>query len=154
MKPTVKVIVLENHFKDAAKAASGDQLLKALMTGGNVVQNHARLNIQKQKLVDTSNLLNSIEVQPDENAETKALVSIGTNVIYAAIHEFGGTIVPRTKAMLSWVSKSGERIFAKSVHIPARPYLRPAIDEHEPEIANAIGQALVDQINGALNGNA
>jgi len=48
--------------------------------------------------------------------------------------------------MLSWIGESGERIFAHKVVIPARPYLRPAVDENksavEAAIANVVKQEL------------
>ena len=141
MSASVKVIRLEDHFKDALRAATGDQLLKACMAGGEVVRNHAKLNIQAQGLVDTSALLNSISVDKDKSTETKATVSIGTNIEYAAIHEFGGSI-NQTNA---W----GKGI-TQTIHIPARPYLRPALDENEGDIIKGIGTSLKNQIEGAL----
>jgi phage virion morphogenesis protein len=63
-------------------------------------------------------------------------VEVGTNVVYAAIHQFGGTtkpheIRPRRKQALAFTS-GGENVVVKSVHhpgsrIPARPFL--GIDE-------------------------
>jgi phage gpG-like protein len=41
----------------------------------------------------------------------------------AAVHQFGATIRPRVKKMLSWINGSGQRVFAKQVTIPARPYI-------------------------------
>lgn len=49
----------------------------------------------------------------------------GTNQVYARIHQFGGTIKPKPtnkRGLLSWVS-GGQRRFARSVTIPARPFL-------------------------------
>jgi len=66
-------------------------------------------------------------------------------VIYGRIHELGGIILPVHAKMLSWVD-NGKRIFAKRVQIPARPYLRPAVDEHENEIGQAVGHQLRKQI--------
>jgi hypothetical protein len=54
---------------------------------------------------------------------------IGTDVIYAAIHEFGGTILPKNAKSLHWVNASGEDVFRKKVVIPPRSYLKPAIDK-------------------------
>lgn len=152
MSKDSKVIVLENHFEEARKAASGPQLLHALMAGGYVVQNWARMNIRSQDLIDTSRLINSIDVQPDPSASSGTVIwiSIGTNVIYAAIHEFGGVIKAKAGKMLSWINDAGERVFAKAVHIPAKPYLRPALDEHEDDIKDAVGADLVDQIGKAV----
>ncbi len=49
-------------------------------------------------------------------------VRIGSNKAYAAIHQFGGTIVPkRAKALIFRLGT--KLVFAKKVTIPARPYL-------------------------------
>ena len=41
----------------------------------------------------------------------------------AFVHQFGATIYPVTKQYLSWINSDGDRVFAKSVTIPAREYL-------------------------------
>jgi len=46
---------------------------------------------------------------------------------YTAIHQFGGKIVAKGKA-LTWLDSQGARHFAKSVTIPARPFF--PVDEH------------------------
>ena len=74
MSKGVKVIKLDNRFKEVIAAASGDNIIKALKAGGEVVRNHARLNIQAQGLVDTSNLLNSISVQEGQGGKSDATV--------------------------------------------------------------------------------
>ena len=141
MSKGAKVIQLDNRFKEVIAAASGDNILKALKAGGEVVRNHAKLNIQAQELVDTSNLLNSISVQEGSGGKTDATIEIGTDVEYAAIHEFGGAI-SQTNAWGNGISQT--------IHIPARPYLRPSLDENTKSIADAIGASLVDQIKRAI----
>ena len=141
MSKGAKVIQLDNRFKEVIAAASGDNILKALKAGGEVVRNHAKLNIQAQELVDTSNLLNSISVQEGSGGKTDATIEIGTDVEYAAIHEFSGTI-SQTNAWGKGISQT--------IHIPARPYLRPSLDENTKSIADAIGASLVDQIKRAI----
>ena len=49
-------------------------------------------------------------------------VIVGSNKVYAAIHQFGGTIRPKAGGRL--VFRLGARtVFARSVTIPPRPYL-------------------------------
>jgi len=141
MSKGVKVIKLDDRFKEVIAAASGDNIIKALKAGGEVVRNHAKLNIQAQELVDTGNLLGSISVQEGSGGKSDATVEIGTNVEYAAIHEFGGAI-HQTNA---W----GKGI-EQTIHIPARPYLRPALDENVNSISDAVGASLKHQIEGAI----
>ena len=76
---------------------------------------------------------------------------LGTDVVYGAIHEFGGTtrphiIVPRHAKALRFVTH-GEVVFSTIVHhpgsvIPKRPYLRPSLDEELPQFLNDLLVAL------------
>jgi len=103
-------------------------------------------------------------------------VHVGTNVIYAAIHEFGGVIVPRVAKMLAipignlkgsprqhnlhiartkggtWLLMDGadqaQYVLKQSVTIPARPYLRPALEEKR----RVVGNVILKSIFGALRG--
>jgi phage gpG-like protein len=66
---------------------------------------------------------------------------VGTNVRYAAIHEFGGTINAKPGGALHFKIKDSW-VTTKSVVIPARPYLSPSIEyvfQHEaPSIMNKL----------------
>ena len=55
-------------------------------------------------------------------------VEVGSNLIYAAVHQFGGTIRPQNAKLLAFRGH-----VAKSVTIPARPYLGLS-DEDRSEI--------------------
>lgn len=62
-------------------------------------------------------------------AGTKQVV-VGSNRVYAAIQQFGGTVVPKNAKAL--VFKLGGRVIkAKKVTIPARPYLGLGADDRE-----------------------
>ncbi len=63
------------------------------------------------------------------------------DVRYALIHELGGTITPKTAKALAIPQPDGSVRFAKSVTIPARPYLRPAADQLYPTLASRIRNA-------------
>lgn len=53
-----------------------------------------------------------------------ASVTVGSNRIYAAIHQFGGKIVPKNaKALQFKMGAAGGFVRVQSVTIPARPYL-------------------------------
>jgi phage virion morphogenesis protein len=51
-----------------------------------------------------------------------AEVEIGSNKVYAAIHQLGGRIVPRNANALAF-RLGGRLVIARAVTIPARPYL-------------------------------
>ena len=131
---TAQVKVLVDNFSAVRSALSGNRLMDIAMSGGRVVQSQARIYAP----VDTGNLRESIQAEPDKAGAFSAWVRIGSDAVYAAIQEFGGTIKPKTKKMLSWIGDNGKRIFAHAVQIKAQPYLRPALDNHHPEIMGAV----------------
>ncbi|MCA3421001.1 MAG: phage virion morphogenesis protein [Roseomonas sp.] len=68
-------------------------------------------------LRETGRLLGSLTRRADGHR-----VVVGTNVIYAAIHQFGGTVRPKSGGRLAF-RLGRTRVFARSVSIPARPWL-------------------------------
>lgn len=57
-------------------------------------------------------------------------VRVGTNVIYAGVHQFGATIRPKNGSHLYFMLATG-LVPAKSVTIPARPYLGISDDDRD-----------------------
>jgi phage gpG-like protein len=130
---TVRVIKLEDHFAAALAAASGATLAKAVMAGGQVVEAHAKINASRGRPglnVVTGNLVNSISTVLSKSTDTSAEADVGPAAVYGRIHELGG-------------------IAGHGSHIPARPYLRPAVDEHMGQIEDAVGAVLKDALEGA-----
>lgn len=138
-------------LKKLDAATRGDALGKAAMAGGQVIENYAKINAEKVFSGKArGELSGSIQTVLDKATGNEAEVSVGPSVVYGRIQELGGIIKPVTAKMLSWIGDTGERIFAKLVHIPARPYLRPAVDEHHDEIEQAIAFQLQKAIDGAV----
>lgn len=73
---------------------------------------------------------------------------VGSNLVYAAIHEFGGTIVPRAANALVFKVKD-QWVTTQKVTIKARPYISPSIEwvfRHEADdIINRQGQKWIDK---------
>ncbi|MCB1520670.1 MAG: phage virion morphogenesis protein [Hyphomicrobiaceae bacterium] len=72
-------------------------------------------------------------------------VRIGSGLVYAAIHQFGGTIRPKAARKLVFPGSGGGLVFADQVTIPARPYLGVSAAnrvELERVLLTAIGQLL------------
>lgn len=69
-------------------------------------------------LIATGRLRNSIVSRPDAQG-----VTLGTNLKYARVHQFGAEIKPKRAKMLVFPGPNGQMIFSKRVFIPARPYL-------------------------------
>lgn len=86
---------------------------------------NARILTESGRLRDSINS----EAGPDQ-------VRVGTNTIYAAVHQFGGTIKPVSSSHL--VFRLGNRlVMADSVTLPARPFLGISSDD-EAEIAEIV----------------
>lgn len=148
-----KVIVIKNNIPAFRKAISGDGLMKAVKAGGHVIEGAAKINASRGRpglSIDEGSLTNSITVEEDKKTSTSASVNIGPKVIYAAIHEFGGWIKAKSAKALHFVI-DGQHFTKKAVFIPARPYLRPAVDENIPKIQEAIEYQLKSDLGRTLS---
>lgn len=146
-----QVVIKINNVERVRKAVTGAQLKAAVLAGGHVIEANAKINVEKtfsSKSTGGAGLGGSIQTVLSKSTEISAEADVGPTVIYGRIQELGGIVLPVTAKMLSWV-EDGVRIFANKVHIPARPYLRPAVDEHKDEIGNAISYQLKKGIEGA-----
>jgi len=75
-----------------------------------------------------------------------ASVRWGSNLVYAAIHQTGGTILPTSGRFL--VFRAGDRmVFATSVTIPARPYLGISV-ANRAQMERHLVTMLGRQLNG------
>lgn len=88
------------------------------------------------KLQDTGRLKASIQKTFDTNT-----AAVGTNVIYAPIHHFGGVIKPKKAKALYFNGR-----FAKSVTVPARPFLTLTDED-----MNAIGDVVHDYLSSIID---
>lgn len=169
---------LLRKFRGMGEAVQGKNLGRVAMIGGWVIRDAARDNIKDQGLIRTRTLSRSLDAEISEQSATRAAVDIGTNLEYGAIHEFGGTIKPKTsrylaipvgertgsplkysdlkvrktgKGNLVLVDGSGgvQYVLKSSVEIPARPYLRPAIDEKGDHAKMEMGAAFRDIVTKA-----
>lgn len=128
----------------------GKVVAKAAMAGGFTIEAHAKINVEKTFKPGTGNLSNSIITTLEKSDDTSAKVSVGPTVIYGRIQELGGTIKPVFAKMLHWVDENGQHHQANAVTLPARPYLRPAIDENEAKILQAVAANLRIEIEGQI----
>lgn len=92
-------------------AADGSDMTRVMRSIGLMIETEAKLNIraggtgpnkQSKGMIDSGALINSIfsEVQQKGPGLTNLLVG-SKGVVYAAIHEFGGTIVPKRAKWLT-----------------------------------------------------
>jgi phage gpG-like protein len=88
----------------------------------------------------TGSLASSITHSELDTANLRA--EIGSSKVYAAIHEFGGVIEARESPYLVFQLPDGSWRKCKSVTIPARPYLRPAMDATMGDLGDLFQQKL------------
>lgn len=126
-----------------------DRMRKAQMLGVNATMaqcaQHAKDNHAWQNR--TGILEGSLGIAEYARREGSGVIGRwGSQAVrYALIHELGGTITPKTAKALAIPLPDGGVAFAKSVTIPARPYLRPAADAIYPRLAGNIRQAFQQQ---------
>ena len=75
----------------------------------------------------TGDLGRSIQIDRSRNKGRYPRVRVGTNKVYARIHEFGGTITPKRAKALHFQLADGSWRTAQRVVIPARPFMRPTL---------------------------
>jgi len=93
----------------------------------------------KKRFNTTGNLhVRSGRLRASIKGTTKGLTgSLGTNVVYGAIHEYGGTIRAKRVQYLKF-KISGRWVSAKQVIIPARPFLTPIVEGKKTKLMDII----------------
>lgn len=98
-------------------------------------------------------LANSITHKLFETAKGQVEATVGTNSVYGRIHEVGGVIKAKHAAFLVFKTDDGKFHRVKSITMPARPYLLPALFKNEKQITQLFSDAFwqeVDRIGGEL----
>lgn len=112
-------VVTKGKFPDVRAAVSRALPVAAQLVRGKAIENAP---------YKTGTLRRSIITDVDSDR-----AKIGTNLPYARIQEFGGTIRPKKKKTLAF-KINGKWVFAKKVTLPKRPYLIPALFDSESQI--------------------
>lgn len=155
LKVTSKILNLDEFKRKMASlkgAARGKTLAEMVMAGGQVVEAQAKVNVNETfsgKASGGAGLAGSIHTELVSSSDTSAEAAIGSGLVYALIHELGGLIKPVKAAMLHFFTYDGQEVFTKLVHMPPRPYLRPALDNSEDAISEAMGAVLEKNIREA-----
>ena len=117
------------------------ELSKIVGQAGQAIRREAAINVRQKLNVSgtrTGALGRSISVIIQ--SPTRAVV--GPTMIYGAIHEFGGTIHAKNKPYLVFQYPKGSWHSVKSVTIPPRPYMRPAVETAWPKIETKVSRML------------
>lgn len=134
---------LRRKLVSLSAAVRGAHLQAAVRSGALLIENSGKGKAPYR----TGTLRRSIHTEV-EGDDSRAEATIGTDVVYAAQVEFGGTITPKKAKMLHWVGSDGLDHFAFAVTQPARPFLRPAFDEERGAAVDEVKAALTELING------
>lgn len=110
-------VVGSTHRRFVSQTAPGGQKWAPLNPDYKATKKNRRI------LTESGRLRDSINARPSRDE-----VRVGTNVVYAGVHQFGATIKPKSASHLVFRLASGV-VLAKSVTIPARPFL--GIDEDD-----------------------
>jgi phage virion morphogenesis protein len=91
-------------------------------------------------LTDSGRLVQSLTFVADDSS-----VQVGTNAIYAAVHQFGAHIEAKTAKGLRFRGADGGWVVVQSVDIPARPFLG-IDDDDRAEITHLVGEYLAPEV--------
>jgi HK97 gp10 family phage protein len=92
---------LKAKFEALDEAVRGETLAAATLAGGMVLLNKARKNIKDLGLIRTRTLSRSLSQKVVEQSATAVAVEVGTNLEYAAIQEYGGTVTAKKSKYLA-----------------------------------------------------
>ena len=114
------------------------QVKAGLRSGGDIISNAAKENIKKHGLIKSNTMRRSVHVETPERKGGEIFVQIGTNITnppYPAYHEFGsGPYLIR--------NAFGRGITVTHPGYPARPWLRPALDDNQGRAIKEISSSL------------
>lgn len=103
-----------------------------------LLENQTKLNVRRQRLVDTGNLLNSIRAEWRARSSTEATIEWGSyGVRYAAVHEYGfqgNVIIPEHVRRSAKGNAHVVKQHSRFVRFQPRPYIRPSLVQHRQKI--------------------
>ena len=134
-------IKLKNNYSQKALNAMHTQVTRALETCGLLAEGYAQVRLTEQKAVDTGNLRNSITHKVVVNNNEHS-VYVGTNVEYAPYVEYGTGKYYDGGRKTPWFYQDDNGNWHKTEGMKARPYLRPAISDHQKEYEKIIKEEL------------
>lgn len=138
---------------ERALAAAGPAIIEAFLTELEHQGQELATYIKMQELSGqvlqnrTGTLRRSIVMTP---FRSQGFVTVGTNVQYAKVHEFGMVIEAKNAPYLKFKTDDGAWHSKKQVTIPARPFMRPALVNN----SSIIRAAMVAIVKRAVSGVA
>ena len=140
MAVDLPLLIKRLRASENAMKLSSPEMTKAMTAIGSIVMGQTVLNIRQKKLIDRGHLINSISFKTFNQDGVDGVMVGSFGIPYAAIHEFGfkGLVEVRDHLRRGFNVRSHQR----KMNVPARPYLRPAINKHKDLIINIIRAAV------------
>jgi len=138
---------LTGYFKALAKEAPGKITAEMVRRGAEVILEAAKSNVRANFENQTGALENSGKVV----LVNQYSADIVFDIVYSAVHEYGleNQVITERQRRFFWAmySETGEDMWkalalSRTYTIPARPYLRPAIDSHKGKAAHEMAGVL------------
>lgn len=129
--------VLARLLKDFPHKIQETVLDSTVSAGANVIKKEARKNIKQNGSIKTGNLYNSPKTQKVKSRHGMYRVFTDRGAPHAHLVEFG--TAPRKLKEPHYVQIKGNWVWVEHTgSMPAKPFFRPAIDEHKPETLRAM----------------
>jgi len=138
---TVDLSRLTKRLDELAGAMGGNEVAKVLLAGAFVLEGEAKQNVQRMKAIDTGFMLNSIySVTASESGYAKARSeATGRSDDGEMFPEYKP---PKAAAAVCVGAEYGMYVEYGTVRMPARPFMRQAVETHGGDAVDAIGEAI------------
>lgn len=138
---------LTGYFRALAREAPGKLTASMVRAGAEVILDAAKANIRETFEHQTGALENSGKVV----VINQYVADIEFDIVYSAVHEYGleNQVITDRQRRFFWAMfyDTGDEMWkalalSTTYTIPARPYLRPAIDTHKEKAADVMAKNL------------
>ena len=104
------------NLKDLGELAMAKNLVSAAQAGALLIVNAAKNKAPKK----TRTLARSLHHEVEKATKNYVELNIGTNLEYAAMQEFGGTVVPKKAKFLAIPANSGAEAVGSPLNYPGK----------------------------------
>jgi len=138
---------LTGYFRYMASQAPGKLTVTAVKAGAEVILEAAQANVR----ANFENQTGALEDSGKIVMVNQYAANVEFDIVYSAAHEYGleNQVITELQRKFFWAKwyETNEGMWralalSTTYTIPARPYLRPAIDSHKSEAAHAMGKKL------------
>lgn len=128
---------LERLLKDFPFKMQEKILDASVRAGASVVRKEARKNLRQNKSIVTGNLYNSIKIEKTKGIHGIFKIFTSRRGPHAHLVEYGTG--PRRLKEPHYMKLGGHWVWVEHTgSVPAKPFFRPAMDEHHRDILKAI----------------